>query len=175
MSEKTTIPWTEATWNPLPDFPGYFVSQSGKILSMVRKEPKILRPIERISGHLYVFLYRDRKMHKMYVHRAVLLTFCGGPSVQQETRHLDGNPKNNHVSNLAWGTSFENSQDRIRHGRSPCGERSVTHKLTEVDVLQIRREIHSSTLRKLAKKYGISHTAVRRAALGRTWGYLHEH
>jgi DNA-binding CsgD family transcriptional regulator len=31
-------------------------------------------------------------------------------------RHLDGNPANNHISNLGWGTNSENTQDRLEHG-----------------------------------------------------------
>ena len=33
-------------------------------------------------------------------------------------RHLDGDKSNNTVSNLAWGTDFENAADEVRLGRS---------------------------------------------------------
>ncbi|MCP4994777.1 MAG: hypothetical protein GY934_13500, partial [Gammaproteobacteria bacterium] len=34
---------------------------------------------------------------------------------------LDGNKLNNRNSNLRWGTSKENAQDTILHGRQVCG------------------------------------------------------
>ena len=56
----------------------------------------------------------------------------------------------------------------------PIGERSGTHKLTIEDVIKIRKEYGKKSLRKLASEYGVSHTAIRRAALGIKWGHLKE-
>jgi hypothetical protein len=45
-----------------------------------------------------------------------MLTY-GEANVNQHPliRHLDGNPKNNRLENLAWGTYKENAQDRELH------------------------------------------------------------
>ncbi len=152
------------SWIPVPEWPGFHVTRTGRIRGPSGRE---LRPMARESGHLFVT--SGTKSKKLYVHRAVLLTFVGKPGTQQETRHLDGDPKNNDLSNLRWGTSLENAADRRRHGRLPVGEKSASAKLAECDVADIRRLRSTATLRSLATKFGVSHTAIRRAALGITW------
>mgnify|MGYP001495837518 CR=1 FL=1 len=47
--------------------------------------------------------------------------------------HLDHNSKNNHVSNLAWGTQKENTAQGIRDGRINSKPRGKTKKLTLED------------------------------------------
>jgi hypothetical protein len=41
-----------------------------------------------------------------------------------ETRHLDGDPSNNQLSNLAYGTSSENHLDMVRHGTHAFSSRT---------------------------------------------------
>jgi len=171
---RTKIEWADAVWNPIPDFPGYYASKDGRILSLKYKTPRILRQIKTKDGYYYVFLYRNHKKYKMWVHRAVLMAFDRKPLPNEECRHLDGNPANNKLENLCWGTRQENVDDKKRHGSLPVGERSGTHKLTTKDVLIIRKEYGKKSLRKLASEFGVSHTAIRRAALGIKWWHLKE-
>lgn len=163
---STKIEWTEETWLPVNGSAGYFVNQSGQILG---PSGKILHPISaRRTGHLYVFMHRKKK----WVHRVVLEAFVGPCPQGHEGRHLDDNPKHNNLMNLAWGTRLENAQDKRRNGHLLVGEKVKTAKLTEAAVLEIRRRVGSETLRALAREYGVSHTAIRRAANGMKWGYL---
>lgn len=155
---------------PIPEFPGYLASRAGQIYSL--KSKKVLSLIEADDGHRYVFLYRQGKMTKCWVHRLVLLTFIGPPSVGQEARHLNDLPFDNRLENLAWGTHLENQRDKVLNGYSTRGEKSWSHKLTEADVLEIRRIRPTTTLRALGAQFGVSHTAIRRAFLGIKWGYL---
>ena len=153
-----------ARWLNVPGNERYLVSDSGEIQG---PSGKCLRPMQH-KGHLYVFMQRKKK----YVHRAVLEAFSGMCPAGMECRHLDGNPVNNDVSNLVWGTRYENAQDTKRHGHSHVGERSGTAKLTERQVLEIRQRIGRETIRALGREYGVSHTEIRRAALGIKWSYL---
>ena len=43
------------------------------------------------------------------------------PSPEHEVLHNDGDPWNNSVSNLRYGTTRENAQDRERHRRQRLG------------------------------------------------------
>ena len=78
------------------------------------------------------------------------------------------------LENLCWGSRQENVDDKRVNDKMPVGERSGTHKLTEAEVLEIRKARGTASLRELGAKYGVSHTAIRRAMLGIKWGYLEE-
>lgn len=171
---KTNIEYAHYTWNPVPNYPGYYASSNGQILSMKKSSPLIMRQIAGDDGHKYVFMYVDGKMKKMYVHRAVLFAWKGLPKDDQQGRHLDDNPNNNDLCNLAWGTSLENTNDKRINGGLPTGERSGTHKLNTKQVLEIRNLYCQKSLRELARIYGVSHTCIRRAALGVKWACIKE-
>jgi hypothetical protein len=47
--------------------------------------------------------------------------------------HLDHNSKNNHVSNLAWGTQKENTVQGVRDGKINNKPRGNTKQLTDED------------------------------------------
>lgn len=60
------------------------------------------------------------------MHTLVALAFLGPrPEGKPHIRHLDGNARNNHVSNLAYGTAAENVADSLQHGTHPSA--SKTH------------------------------------------------
>lgn len=117
---------------PVPGFPGYYVGNDGSMWSMwkLRHRPgkgrtgnevylsETLRQLKTKNsrGYRRVMLYKEGKPHEFGVHRLVLLVFVGACPEGKECCHKDGNPSNNHVSNLYWGTKSENTQDQIRHG-----------------------------------------------------------
>lgn len=174
MGQRTKISWCDSTWNPVPEHEGYYASDDGRILSLKRRTPLIMKQIASYDGHLYVFMYDGGNMKKVWVHRAVLSAFRGKEEKHLECRHLDDDPANNHIINLEWGDRFQNVEDKRRNGGMPVGERSGTHKLTEKQVLQIRKQYGKITLREMARQYGVSHTAIRRAALGIKWSHIKE-
>ena len=73
------------------------------------------------------------------VHAAVLEAFVGPRPPGAVSRHLDGDRTNNIVSNLAWGTCKQNYDDSRIHGTNCQGVRNGSSKLTEKDVIKIRR------------------------------------
>lgn len=119
---------THEEWRPVVGYEGsYEVSDQGRVRSLDRivvryqygkrtEQPvrgRMLSPGETSFGHEYVNLGRG---NKRYVHRLVLEAFVGPPAAGTECCHNDGNPKNNLVSNLRWGTRSANIQDAVRHG-----------------------------------------------------------
>ena len=60
------------------------------------------------NGYLYVDLH-DRGIRKrFYIHRLVAEHYIDNPNNKPYVNHIDGNTKNNHVSNLEWCTPKEN-------------------------------------------------------------------
>jgi len=180
MTVTTKIEWVKnkdgsqgrRTWNVIPSFSDYYVSIDGRILSKKTENGKILSPIVSRSGHMYVFLYKNRKMFKVWVHRAVLEAFFGPPGKGQECRHLDGNPSNNHISNLSWGTRKENIEDKWRHGTMPIPHESKDTKLKPTDIPLIHGLQGKKSSRSVGKMFGTSHTTIQKIWRGERWkGY----
>lgn len=106
------------TWRPAPGFGGrYEVSDTGRVRSV--RTGRLLTDA-RVDGGGYpiVALYATptAKPHQIKTHRLVALAFLGEPPAGMEVRHLDGNPANNVIANLAYGTHSENMRDKVRHG-----------------------------------------------------------
>lgn len=161
MSEEQT------TWRAIPSHPKYKVTQTGRVRNAASKRE--LKPMENGSGHLLFFVARGKKC---YVHRAVIETFNRKPRTGELVRHLDGNPKNNHISNLRFGTVLDNMRDKRRHGRQTKRESHPPAKLTESDVMEIKKLIGKVSLREIGRRYGVTHTTIRRAANGMKWKHL---
>ena len=104
-------------WKPLVGFETrYEVSSHGRFRSIWNGRCRMLRPYVDRDGYHTTRLCVDNQRRSVKLHHCVLLTFVGPRPEGAECRHLDGNPGNNHVDNLAWGSSSENAADRVRHG-----------------------------------------------------------
>lgn len=105
----------------IPDFSAYYISDDGRIYSTKRN--RFMKPCPNPDGYLHTTLTRDDGKHKCVdVHRAVM--WAWGPEQPEgtEVMHLDGNPQNNYIGNLAYGTHAENMKEPIRCGRLSVSE-----------------------------------------------------
>ncbi len=121
----------------IPNWSGYRVTTNGRVWSHHSK--RWLESSKSKIGYSQVNLHKHGKHFNNLVHRLVLETFVGPCPKGMECRHLDGNPANNQLNNLKWGTRSENMRDRVRHGTSSRGEQSGNAKLTESIVILIRQ------------------------------------
>lgn len=171
--EGTKIEVFNSIWSQVPNHNGYYVSKDGRVLSVKKKTPIIMKQISSKDGHKYVFMYDNGKMKKIWVHQAVLMAWDRFPNPGEETRHLNDIPDDNRLENLCWGTRLENAEDKRRNGGLPIGEKSGRHKLTEKQVLEIREKFSgdkSST--DLSKEYGLSKNSILEIVNGKTWKHL---
>ena len=161
-------------WKSVKDFPDYEVSEDGGLrrisAARTRKNGHELkrqtRPYPRTK------LIKDGKKYCVFVHRIVCQAFHGDPPFEGAIcRHLDDNPRNNHYTNLSWGTHLDNHNDRRKNGKSFDGERNGRAKLTKQDVLQIRTEYTGSygDVPKLCKKYNICRSQMQEIVYGKSW------
>jgi len=153
-------------WKAVPGYEGlYKVSSFGRVMSMNYRRtgrPGLLSLAVKGKGYLGLQLWKNRDSTQVYAHRLVLLAFVGEPQEGQECLHLDGNPSNNKVENLAWGTAKENQADRTRHGTDCKGESHPLYKLSDSEVKNIRALYASGRWRQweIAERFGIARSYV---------------
>lgn len=157
---------------PIPGQPGYFAVEDGRIWS--DKSSTYLKP-NSSGGRKYqsVIFGRDSsgKRKRLYIHRLVLISFVGPCPDGMECRHLDGNPSNNRLDNLQWGTKIENMVDRKRHGREAKRQRSGRYKLTQAqvdEIMALRIGPHEwlMPMAVIASRYGIHKNTVSKIGCG---------
>lgn len=129
-----------------------------------------MKPWTAEHGHLHIAL---GSKFKSGVHRLVLLAFVGPAPPGEEGRHLNGNPQDNRLVNLAWGTKKQNAADRHVYGNPPTGENAPSSKLTSAKVLELReRHAAGEAIPRLAKEFGVEYTTAYFAVVGHTWRHV---
>lgn len=170
---------------PIPGFPDYTITKDGRVWTKPRRGSgcnligKWLEPLKQ-RGYLYFTLWKNNKGYRVGIHRLLLLTYVNPCPKGMECRHLDGNPANNRLDNLKWGTRKENMQDAIKHGTHNClhrnrrGENNGRNKMTDVKVKVMRylRDIAKFSIRDLMWQFDIGRTTVKDICSGKTWRHL---
>ena len=155
---------TDVVWRTLPSNSGYRISSSGLVMNA--SSGLILTPWVHKSGHLYLKLGRGKSYQ---VHHLVLSAFSVFRPDGYECRHLDGNPSNNDINNLVWGTRKENIEDL----KSTIG-RYAKAVLTD----SLATKIFNSYTGKhgqqsmLAREHGVSLSVVNDLVHGKTYAHL---
>jgi hypothetical protein len=171
-------------WRVVSDWPDYEVSNFGR----VRKAtdglngtggviyPKgHIRKLYRHKGHHWVGLTRDRTTKTRGVAPLVCAAFHGPkPSWRHEALHNNGDGYDDRADNLRWGTRLENQNDKDRHGRTPKGSKHWRSRLTEDQVLEIKRDLATGILQgaELARKYGVPPQTISNIKNGLCWRWL---
>lgn len=109
-------------WAVVPAYPLYEVSDQGAVRTISDHAP-LHQSEHRRWGYMRVTVRNSSGGRPMEVHRLVALAFLGEPA-GRVVRHLDGNARNNALTNLAYGTSSENNQDTVRHGHNRLAART---------------------------------------------------
>lgn len=153
---------------PIPNCPGYFITRSGRVWS--EKSRKWLKPFS-VRGYWHVrFRVRPRETKYYKVSRLLLETFVGPCLPGMECRHLDGNRQNDNLTNLTWGTRFENVQDRTDHGTTARGEKQGASRLTNKQAVEIRKLLAAGASgSELAKRYRVSDPVISNIKRQRTY------
>lgn len=151
-------------WKGVVGYEGlYAVSDRGRVKSKRLGrllKPRVKRKRYDSRGYFIVELSRGGVSRRPFVHTLVLTAFRGLRQVDQECRHLDGDPHNNRLGNLVWGSYRENRADWHKHHKRI--------KLTPDLVRYIRGS--EKSLRELAGELGVCRTTVAHAR--GYWGWV---
>lgn len=97
-------------------FDDYYVGSNGEVVSYVKGSPRAMSTWPNQHGHRYTRLWNSGRTKTASVHRLVAEHHLPNPNGYSVVRHLDDDPENNEVRNLAWGTQCDNVHDMLEHG-----------------------------------------------------------
>ena len=103
--------WKEASLSTV------MVSDHGRFYNL--KSKRFLKPTHGDGhGHLAIKANSNGTYRQGYVHRLIAKAFIPNENNYPIVRHLDDDPSNNDIENLAWGTQKDNHADSVRNGTS---------------------------------------------------------
>ena len=118
-------PYIPEEWFQIKDFPNYYINKEGIIYFVgdvsnqrFRRKSRFVKPTLLKIGYYKVCLNKEFKL----LHRIIAQTFIPNPLNYNEIDHIDGNPKNNQISNLRWVSHRENMNNPVS-----CKKNSNSH------------------------------------------------
>ena len=167
-------------WRPVISYGGRFTElYSVSSLGQIRRNDsgKIMNqtPAGRDLKYLYVRLW-DGAGRTSPVHVLVAEAFMG-LRAGREINHIDGNQRNNALSNFEFVDRAGNKRHAVAHahlGLVAWGEKHGMAKLTADAVRQIRAARFRGFTRYFMARFGVSKMAIQNARSGRTWRHLDE-
>lgn len=150
----------------------YLISEYGNVKNI--KTNRLLKIQINPHGYNCINLWFGGKGKTFRIHRLVAKAFVVNSNNKPQINHKDGNKLNNHYSNLEWVTNRENFDHAIKNKlKNDSGENNVSSKLTEINVLEIRKLYipysRKSGTRALGKKYGVHYSIISRIISGHNW------
>lgn len=169
-------------WKDVPGYEGkYQASTLGRIKSVDRKvkgkchytgkefyrsvKGRILRPGQFCkNGHVSVVLGHGKNGSP--IHQLIMNTFVGSPPLGMEVLHINGNPTDNRLENLRYGTRTENILDVYYQG-------GKWRKLSIDDVQAIRFGLYCQIKGcELAQMFNVSQQIISNIKHGRNFAWL---
>jgi DNA-binding CsgD family transcriptional regulator len=157
---------------PLPDYPGYYITTRGEIISVRQGRAKLRKLYINRNGYLTVPVSKpDGKMTTRPYHRLLAQVWLPNPDSLPVVNHKDANKLNNNLSNLEWCTHEHNNHHAEALGLVPhaCGEDGNTALLTNIQAAAIREMREKYTTKELARIFNISRPAVYHCLQNRTY------
>ena len=109
------------SWAMIIGHENYYVSSFGRVMNIVKQ-----RELggEDIQGYHRVVIQNK----KFLVHRLVAEAFIPNPDKKPMVDHIDGNRRNNHVSNLRWATNQENQFNSKKQNNKTSHYKGVSRR-----------------------------------------------
>jgi hypothetical protein len=169
-------------WKDVVGFEFYYeVSNTGYIRRKAGSshlKPKNLKMRYDADGYCRVNLKVKQKSNSKFFHRIIAMAFLDNPENKPQVNHINGIKHDNRLENLEWATRSENRvhayRTGLQTGKSRQGIKCNFHKLTEMQVKDIRKRYHKRvvTMKELAKEYSVSEACINNIISKKNWGWL---
>lgn len=178
-------------WADIEDYEGiYQISNHGRIKTLARvftkkvarreeiisvSTPEFIRNNANSPSKTYpqISLWKEGSAKWCLIHRLVAKYFVPNPNNYEYVLHKGDNPQNPHWSTLEWGTQSQNILDCVKRGRGFKGVKNGNAKLTEENVIAIRKMLNDGVSSpKIAKHFGVSKMPILAIKNNKTWNHL---
>ena len=175
-----SVGYEDEEWAPIGD--GYYVSTCGRVWSSKTKKFMKAKRLDN-HGHVGIAMHNpgEKPMYK-YLHRLVADAFLDNSNSYPIVRHMNDDPEDNDIDNLAWGTQKDNMRDCIENGRFyyPTAEdRDKGNEKRKVRVVAIHEatgeRLHFDSINEASRSLGLQQANVCKVLNGErrhTCGYV---
>lgn len=158
------------------EYPNYAITEDGRVWSY--KTKRFIKLSLNRGGYYCMGLSKPGQRPKNHrVHRLVAFAYLGEqPSDKPDINHIDGNKQNNHYTNLEWSNKSLNGSHAYKMGLSTAspqlGEKHGMSKLTNNDVLNIRKLSENTSNKEIGKLYDLNPAYVWKIVTRRSWKHI---
>ncbi len=160
----------------IKNFSNYYITKNAELYSTMRGGARKMKPHydKKISYYRVALVSDSGEKKSMLLHRLVALTYLEKPEGDYEVNHIDGNKKNNCLSNLEWVTRSDN----LKHAYSlnlmtVAGVTNPRCILTEEQVVEIYSKLMNGEKNSvLAEQYGVERTTILHIKKKLSWSHL---
>lgn len=147
-------------------FRNYIIYNDGRVYSKTFN--KFLK-VRWDRHYLYYNILNKNGLKKIAAHKLVAQNFLPNPDNKNLVIHIDGNKRNNHVSNLRWADRSERKKPSRDTAKTRRGENNPLAKLTNLDVKNIRNLSGPINKKHLSVYYNVSTTTIRNILNGKVY------
>lgn len=159
-------------WKDIKNYEGFYqVSNLGRVKrvehkrydrNQILKERIVKITIPKNDDYPYLSLCKNGIYTRKNIHRLLAMAFIPNPNNYPAINHIDGNKKNNDLSNLEWCSYSHNNSEAYRIGLN----KGTSKRVCQYDRQGKLLKVWEST-RKAEKELKISNSKISKVCLGK--------
>jgi len=110
-------------WKTIEGFEDYQISDQGRVRSLKKEKPFIMKTFDNGRGYQWVCFWRGGKPSRHYIHRLVAQSFISPIPDGLHVSHINENNQDNRAINLCLETPSENARRPLHCKRQGASRR----------------------------------------------------